>query len=336
MKYRSLGKSGAYVSELSFGSWVTFSKQADVDLAADMIKTAYDAGINFFDNAEVYERGKSELVMGKAFKKLGLRRDSYLVSSKVYGGVVDEPNPNQRGLSRIHIYDGCHQAMERLQVDHLDLYFCHRPDPRIPMEEVVRAMTELIQQGKVRYWGTSEWSAQQLMEAYSVARQFNLIPPTMEQPQYNMFERFRFEVEYARLYDVIGLGTTIWSPLASGVLTGKYDEGIPKDSRLNLPGYEWLKKAFESEEGKAKIAKVRELKEVADDLGTTRADLALAWCLKNPNVSTVITGASRVSQLEENLKALEIVEKLSDDVMDRIESVLKTRPAPMEFQIAKD
>lgn len=336
MNYRSLGKSGAYVSELSFGSWVTFSKQVDIDRAADLIKTAYDAGINFFDNAEAYEKGKSELIMGKAFKKLGLRRDSYLVSSKVYGGVVENPNPNQRGLSRIHIYDGCHQAMERLQVDHLDLYFCHRPDPRIPMEEVVRSMTELIQQGKVRYWGTSEWSAQQLMEAHSVARQYNLIPPTMEQPQYNMFERYRFEVEYARLYDKIGLGTTIWSPLLSGVLSGKYDEGIPADSRLNLPGYEWLKKRFEDESGQSMRDKIRNLKPVADDLGTTRAKLALAWCLKNPNVSTVITGASRREQLEENLDALEVVPKLTDEIMGRIEDIVQTEPKPMELQIAKD
>ena len=333
MNYRSLGKSGAYVSELSFGSWVTFNKQADVHAAAQMIKAAYDGGVNFFDNAEVYEKGKSELVMGEAFKKLGLRRDSYLVSSKVYGGVVENPNPNQRGLSRIHIYDACHQAMERLQVEHLDLYFCHRPDPRIPMEEVVRSMTELIQQGKVRYWGTSEWSAQQLMEAHSVARQYNLIPPTMEQPQYNMFERYRFEVEYARLYEAIGLGTTIWSPLASGMLTGKYDETTPQDARINLPGYEWLKAFFESEEGQLRRAKTRELKAIADDLGTTRAKLALAWCLKNPHVSTVITGASRVEQVQENLQALEVVSKLTDEIMEKIETVLQTKPKPMEFQV---
>jgi len=332
MNYRPLGKSGAYVSELSFGSWVTFSKQADVDSAAEMIKAAYDAGVNFFDNAESYEKGNSEIVMGKAFQKLGLRRDSYLVSSKVYGGVVEKPNPTQWGLSRIHIYDGCHQALERLQVSHLDLFFCHRPDPRIPMEEVVRSMTELIHQGKVRYWGTSEWSAQQLMEAHSVARQFNLIPPTMEQPQYNMFERYRFEVEYSRLYNQIGLGTTIWSPLASGLLTGKYDEGIPSDSRLSLPGYEWLRKRFESEKGKSWIEKTKQLKQIADDLGVSRALLALAWCLKNPNVSTVITGASRVSQVEENMKALDVVPKLTDEIMDAIEGVIQTKPEPMEFQ----
>jgi len=332
MKYRSLGNSGAQVSELSFGAWVTFAKQADVDLAAELLKTAYDAGVNFFDNAEAYERGNAEIVMGNAIKKLGWRRDSYLVSSKVYSGVVSEPNPNQWGLSRIHIYDACHQAMERLHVDHLDLYFCHRPDPRIPMEEVVRSMTELIQQGKVRYWGTSEWSAQQLMEAHSVARQYNLIPPTMEQPQYNMFERYRFEIEYGRLYDKIGLGTTIWSPLASGLLTGKYNDGIPEDSRVNLKGYEWLKKMFESEEGKARIEKVRELSKLADDLGTTMARMAIAWCLKNQNVSTVILGASKVSQLEDNLKALDVVDQLTDDLMEKIEGILDNKPKPMEFQ----
>ena len=332
MEYRSLGKSGAQLSELSFGAWVTFGKQADVDLAAELLKTAYEAGVNFYDNAEIYERGQAEIVMGNAIKKLGWRRDSYLVSSKVHGGVVPNPNPNQWGLSRIHIYDACHQAMERLHVDYLDLYFCHRPDPRVPMEETVRAMTELIHQGKVRYWGTSEWSAQQLMEAHSVARQYNLIPPTMEQPQYNMFERYRFEIEYGRLYDAIGLGTTIWSPLASGMLTGKYNNGAPDDSRINLPGYEWLKKIFETDEGITRIEKVKELCKVADEMGTTMARLALAWCLKNPNVSTVIMGASKVSQLEDNLQSLAVVDQLSDNLMEKIEEILDNKPEPMEFQ----
>jgi voltage-dependent potassium channel beta subunit len=332
MEFRSLGKSGAQVSELSFGAWVTFGKQADVDLAAELLKTAYEAGVNFFDNAEIYERGQAEIVMGDAIGKLGWRRDSYLVSSKVHGGSVSNPNPNQWGLSRIHIYDACHQAMERLHVDYLDLYFCHRPDPRVPMEETVRAMTELIHQGKVRYWGTSEWSAQQLMEAHSVARQYNLIPPTMEQPQYNMFERYRFEIEYGRLYETIGLGTTIWSPLASGMLTGKYNDGAPDDSRINLPGYEWLKRIFETDEGTARIEKVKELCNLADEMGTTMARLALAWCLKNPDVSTIIMGASKVSQLEDNLKAPDIVDQLSDDLMEKIEEILDNKPEPMEFQ----
>lgn len=332
MKYRTLGKSGLQVSELSFGAWVTFNKQADVDLAADLLKTAYDAGVNFFDNAEIYEYGQAEIVMGKAIQKLGWRRDSYLVSSKVHGGSIPKPSPIQWGLSRKHIYDACYQAMERLQVDYLDLYFCHRPDARAPMEETVRAMTELIQQGKVRYWGTSEWSAQQLMEAYAVARQFNLIPPTMEQPQYNMFERYRFEVEYGRVYDAIGLGTTIWSPLASGMLTGKYNDSAPDDSRINLPGYEWLKKMFETEEGRARIEKVKELSKLADEMGSNMARLALAWCLKNPNVSTVIMGASKVSQLEDNLKALDVADQISDELMERIEAILNNKPDPMEWQ----
>ncbi len=332
MEYRRLGKSGLKVSVLSFGSWVTFKNQADVDDAVAMMKAAYDAGVNFFDNAEVYAHGQSEIIMGKALKKLGWARDSYTVSSKVMFGAVPNPKPTQRGLSRKHIYEACHQAMERLQVDYLDLYFCHRPDPEVPIEEVVRAMTELVQQGKVFYWGTSEWSAQQLMEAYGVARQYNLIPPTMEQPQYNMFHRYRFEVEYGRLYETIGLGTTIWSPLASGLLTGKYNNGIPADSRMNLKGYEWLRNMLESEEGQARLQKVRELVPIAEELGTTLPKLALAWCIKNPHVSTVITGASRVSQVEENMQALDVVPQLTDDVMEKIEAVLDNKPEPMDFQ----
>jgi voltage-dependent potassium channel beta subunit len=332
MKYRSLGKSGLQVSVLSFGAWVTFGNQVDIDLAANLMKTAYDAGVIFFDNAEIYAHGQAEIVMGKAIQKLGWRRDSYLVSSKVHGGCVSDPNPNQWGLSRKHIYDACYQAMDRLQVDYLDLYFCHRPDVRVPMEETVRAMTELILQGKIRYWGTSEWSAQQLMEAHSAARQFNLIPPTMEQPHYNMFERYRFEVEYGRLYDTIGLGTTIFSPLASGMLTGKYNEGTPTDARINLPGYEWLKEIFESDEGEARIEKVKELSKLADELGTNMACLALAWCIKNPNVSTTIMGASKMPQLEDNLKAIDVVDQISDDLMERIEKILDNKPEPMEWQ----
>lgn len=332
MEYRRLGKSGLKVSALSFGSWVTFSNQADVDLAAEMMKVAYDNGVNFFDNAEIYAHGKSEEVMGEALQKLGWRRDSYAVSSKVRWGAVPDAKPMQKGLSRKHIVEACHQAMARMQVDYLDLYFCHRPDPDVPMEEVVRTMTHLIQQGKVFYWGTSEWSAQQLMEAHSVARQYNLIPPTMEQPQYNMFHRYRFEVEYGRLYDTIGLGTTIWSPLASGILTGKYNDGIPDDSRMNLEGYEWLRRMLEGEEGQQRLEKVRELTAVAEEMDTSMAQLAIAWCLKNPNVSTVILGASKVSQVEENLKALDVAEQLTDDVMEKVEAVLDNKPEPMEFQ----
>ncbi|MCK5645962.1 MAG: aldo/keto reductase [Anaerolineales bacterium] len=333
MEYRRLGKSGIQVSALSFGAWVTFGKQVDVELATDMMKSAYDAGVNFFDNAEIYGHGVAEEVMGEALKKLGWRRDSYLVSSKVMFGSIRKPKPTQEGLSRKHIVEACHQAMERLGVDYLDLYFCHRPDPNVPMEEVVRSMTDLIQQGKVFYWGTSEWSAQQLMEAYGIARQYNLIPPTMEQPQYNMFHRDRFEVEYARLYDVIGLGTTIWSPLSSGVLTGKYRDGIPADSRMNLPGYEWLKELHESEEGQSQVARAVELNKIADEMGVKMVHLALAWCLKNPNVSTVITGASKLEQVEENIKALDVLPQLTDDVMEKIEGVLDNKPEPLEFQL---
>lgn len=324
MEYRRLGKSGLKVSALSFGAWVTFGQQYGVDEALEIMAAAYDRGCNFFDNAEVYAKGQAETIMGEALKKAGWRRDSYIVSSKVFGGAVDKPSPIQRGLSRKHVFEACHQAIERLQSDYLDLYFCHRPDPEVPIEETVRAMTELIHRGDVLYWGTSEWSAQELMEAYSVARQYNLIPPTMEQPQYNMFHRYRFENEYERLYheDTIGLGTTIWSPLASGLLTGKYNDGIPEDSRMNLPGYEWLKKMLESEEGQARLNKVPKLAKIAEELGTTMPKLALAWCLKNPNVSTVITGASRVSQVEENFEALDVVPLLTDDVMQRIDEIL--------------
>jgi len=259
--------------------------------------------------------------------KSGWRRDSYTVSSKVFGGAIEKPGPLQRGLSRKHIYDACYQAIERLQCDYLDLYFCHRPDPEVPIEEVVRTMTELIQRGDVLYWGTSEWSAQELMEAYSVAREYGLIPPTMEQPQYNMFHRYRVENEYARLYhaDTIGLGTTIWSPLASGLLTSKYNAGIPEDSRMNLPGYEWLRRMLESEEGRQRIEKVKQLAQIAADLNTSMPKLAIAWCLLNPNVSTVITGASKVSQVEENFEALDLVPQLTDDVIEAIEAVLDNR-----------
>lgn len=332
MEYRQLGKSGLKVSALSFGSWVTFANQADVDQAAALMKAAYDAGVNFFDNAEVYAYGQSEIIMGQALQKLGWRRDSYTVSSKVRWGSVPDAKPTQQGLSRKHVFEACRQAMERLQVDYLDLYFCHRPDPEVPMEELVRTMTELIQQGKVFYWGTSEWSAQQIMEAYSVARQYNLIPPTMEQPEYNMFHRRRVEVEYGRLYEAIGLGTTVYSPLASGLLTGKYNEGIPEDSRVNLPGYEWLRQMVESEEGQRQLAAVRELAHIAEELGTNMPRLAIAWCLKNPNVSTVITGASRVEQVHDNMQALAVVDQLADDVMAKIDSVLGNKPEPMELQ----
>jgi voltage-dependent potassium channel beta subunit len=332
MEYRRLGKSGLKVSALSFGSWVSFSNQLAVDAAEACMVAAYDAGVNFFDNAEAYAHGQSELIMGEVLTKMNWPRDSYIISSKVMFGAVEDPLPTQHGLSRKHVIDACHQALKRLQVDYLDLYFCHRPDPETPIEETVWTMNNLIQQGKILYWGTSEWSAQQLMEAYSVARQYNLIPPTMEQPQYNMFHRQRFEVEYGRLYDAIGLGTTIWSPLASGLLTGKYNEGTPDDTRLSLPGYEWMREMFASEEWQERLQKVRTLTGIAEKLGTNMARMALAWCLKNPNVSTVITGASRVEQVHDNLQALEVVDLLTDDVMAEIEEVLDNKPEPMAFQ----
>ncbi len=327
MEFRRLGKSGLQVSVLSFGAWVTFSNQLDIPAALEIMAAAYDRGCNFFDNAEVYAHGQAETIMGEVLQKAGWRRDSYIVSSKVFGGALKDPSPIQRGLSRKHIYDAAYQAIERMQCDYLDLYFCHRPDPKVPMEEIVRTMTELIHRGDVLYWGTSEWSAQELMEAYAVARQYNLIPPTMEQPQYNMFHRYRFENEYERLYhtDTLGLGTTIWSPLASGLLTGKYNQGIPDESRVNLAGYEWLKEIFMSTEGQARLEKVKQLAEVAQELGTTMPKLALAWCIKNPNVSTVITGASKVSQVEENFSALDVVPLLTDEVMEKIEGILNNK-----------
>jgi len=324
MEYRRLGQSGLKVSTLSFGSWVTFKTQIDIALAVNMMKTAYDAGVNFFDNAEVYASGASEEIMGAALKKLGWPRNTYTVSSKAFwGGQL----PTQRGLSNKHLRDACHAALNRLQVDYLDLFFCHRPDEETPIEETVRAMHNLITQGKILYWGTSEWSAQQIMEAYSVARQYGLTPPTMEQPEYNMFRRDKVESDYRRLYTEIGLGTTIWSPLASGVLTGKYSNGFPDDSRVNLPGYGWLKKNFESAEGQEKIRKAGELQKIADDIGHSLTNMSIAWCTANPNVSTVILGASKMSQLEENLKALDAVPSLTPDVMARIEEILDNKPS---------
>jgi voltage-dependent potassium channel beta subunit len=332
MEYRRLGRSGLQVSALSLGSWVTFGKQVDIDKAVVNIKAAYDAGVNFFDNAEGYEGGQSEVVMGEALKRLGLRRDSYLVSSKVFFGAIKNPGPNQKGLSRKHVVEACHQALERLQLDYLDLYYCHRPDPTVPMEETVRAMSDLIHQGKVMYWGTSKWSAQQIMEAYAVARQYNLVPPVVEQPVYHMFDRELVEVEYVRLYDAIGLGLTTFSPLASGLLTGKYNDGVPADSRLNLPGYEWLRQRMLGEGSQQRIEKIKEMAKIAAELGTNTARLALGWCLTNPNVSTVITGASRVEQVHDNMQAIELLPHLTEDVLQKIENILENKPAPRPFQ----
>ncbi len=325
MQYRRLGSSGLQLSALSFGSWVTFANQVDDSAASELMKLAYESGINFFDNAEVYAAGESERIMGRVLKQLGWGRDTYCVSSKVFwGGEL----PTQKGLSRKHVHDACHAALERLQVDYLDLYFCHRPDVATPIEETLRAMNDLIAQGKVLYWGTSEWNADQIAEAHGVARALGLVGPTMEQPQYNMFVRDKVEREYARLYETDGLGTTIWSPLASGVLTGKYAKGIPEGSRMTIEAYGFLKERLESEEGQVQIQKARELETIAADLGASLAQLALAWCLSNPNVSTVILGASRPAQLSENLGALEVLEKLDDGVRTRIETILGNTPAP--------
>lgn len=325
MQYRRLGSSGLQVSALSFGSWVTFSFQLDDSHARNLMARAYDAGINFFDNAEAYARGESELIMGRCLRELGWSRDSYCVSSKVFWG---GDKPTQRGLSRKHVFDACDNALRRLQVDYLDLYFCHRPDIATPIEETVRAMGDLVAQGKVLYWGTSEWSAGEIAEATGVARALGCAPPTMEQPEYNMFERQKVEREYARLYENPGLGTTIWSPLASGVLTGKYRDGIPDDSRMKIENYAFLRERLESPEGQAKIQKARDLEPIAAELGCSLAQLAIAWCVKNPRVSTVILGASKIEQLDENLGALELSERLDDEVLERIEGVLGNKPEP--------
>ena len=320
MEYRRLGSSGLKVSALSFGSWVTFSNQVSLKPAKEMMSYAYDNGINFFDNAEVYAQGESEKIMGEVIKDLGWSRDSYIVSSKVFWG---GKKPTQLGLSRKHTFDACHQALKRLQVDYLDLYFCHRPDPETPIEETVRAMNDLITQGKVLYWGTSEWEMPQIDEAHKIAKKLNLIGPTMEQPEYNMFNRQKVEVDFGYLYNEYGLGTTIWSPLASGLLSGKYINGIPKDSRANVQGYDWLKEKFESPEGKKRIQITKELKTISDNLGITLSQMSIAWCLKNPNVSTVILGASKIDQLKENMKAMEALPKISDSVMKQIEKIIE-------------
>jgi voltage-dependent potassium channel beta subunit len=329
MQYRRLGKSGLKVSEFSFGAWVTFGKQVGEDAAASIMGAAYDAGVNFFDNAEGYEQGNAEKVMGEALKQLNWSRDSFAVSSKVFWGGT---KPTQKGLSAKHVTDAAHAALKRLGVDYLDLYFCHRPDIDTPIEETVRAMHNLVTQGKVLYWGTSEWSAQQLTEAYAVARSHDLTPPTMEQPEYNLFRREKVEAEFLPLYDLIGLGTTIWSPLASGVLTGKYNNGIPADSRIALPGYEWLKARLESEQGKDQLAKVQKLAKLADEVGLPIHHLALLWCLNNRHVSTVILGASKLSQLKDNLKALDSRDKLTPEVIGKIEEIVQNKPEePQRF-----
>lgn len=319
MKYRHLGKAGIKVSELSLGAWVTYGGQVGEEIARDCMIAAYEQGVNFFDNAEAYAGGKAEIVMGNVLKKIGWKRESYLVSTKIFWG---GDGPNDTGLNYKHIVEGVNNSLKRLQLEYVDFLFAHRPDPETPIEETVRAMDLIIRHGKAFYWGTSEWSAAEIMKADSIARQYHLTPPSMEQPQYNMLVRERFEKEYAPLYKELGYGTTIWSPLASGILTGKYNDGIPNDSRMALKGYGWLRKELTEE----KVKTVRSLKTVADDLGCTMAQMAIAWCLKNPHVSTVITGASRVEQVHQNMKALEIVPSLTKDIVDRIEEVLGNKP----------
>jgi len=320
MKYRHMGKAGLKISELSLGAWVTYGGQVGEEIAEQCMIAAYDAGVNFFDNAEAYARGNAEIVMGNVLKRTGWRRESYIISTKIFWG---GSGPNDRGLSYKHVVEGVNNALRRLQLEYVDLVFCHRPDPETPIEETVRAMDLIIRQGKAFYWGTSEWSAADIMRADGVARQYNLTPPSMEQPQYNMLHRERFEVEYKPLYRDLGYGTTIWSPLASGVLTGKYNDGIPADSRAALKGFEWLRENTITPE---RIEKTRKLKPIADELGCSMAQMALAWCLKNPDVSTVITGASRVEQVHQNMAALDVVDKLTGDVMERIDAVLGNKP----------
>jgi voltage-dependent potassium channel beta subunit len=318
MTYRRLGRAGVKVSVLSFGSWVTFDAQLDDNLAIDCMAAAWEHGVNFFDNAEVYAGGKSEEIMGRALKKLRWDRDQYLVSTKFFWGIRDGVN-TKNTLNRKYLAQAIDRSLERLQLDFVDLVFCHRPDPETPIEETVRAMHDMITAGKALYWGTSEWSADEIRTAIDVADRHHLHKPVMEQPQYNLLWRKRMEREYVRLFEDHGYGSTTWSPLASGLLTGKYLDGVPEDSRANLPGYEWLKDMLTDPE---RNDKVRRLQAIADELGCTLAQLSIAWCAANPNVSTVITGASRVEQVHENMKALDVLAQLDDEVLRRIDEAV--------------
>lgn len=329
MEYRRLGKSGLQLSIVSFGSWVSFKNQVDDKMADELMGIAYDNGINYFDNAEGYANGESENIMGRVLKMKNWDRSSFTVSSKVFFGIHGKDNkPNQKGLSRKHVIEACHEALQRLQVDYLDLYFCHRPDKNTPIEETVWAMNTLIQQGKILYWGTSEWSGAEIMEAHRVAQEFKLIGPTMEQPQYNLFEREKVEKEYARIYETVGLGTTIWSPLASGLLTGKYNKGIPEGSRLALKEMSWLK---DKVLGDDKIEKVKQLSKIAKKLDVSTASLSIAWCIKNPHVTTAILGATKKEQLMDNLKSIEVIKKLTPEVLEKIENIFQSKPVMPEF-----
>ena len=323
MEYRRLGRSGLQLSVLSYGSWVTFHDQMDDSHADQLMGIAYDRGINFFDNAEAYAEGESEKMMGRVLKKKNWDRTSYIVSSKAFFGSRQNPAPNQKGLSRKHLVEASHEALQRLQLDYLDLYFCHRPDPQIPMDEIVWTMHNLVQQGKILYWGTSQWSGAEIMEAHSVAQQYRLIGPVMEQPQYNMFERYKMELDYVPIFRNVGMGTTIFSPLAAGFLTGKYQQGIPEGSRLSLEGFDWLKKRWLQED---RIEKVKQLTALAGRMGTSLAALAIAWCISNPNVTTAIVGATRKEQLLENFKALDVLPGLTPEVLKEIEDILQNKP----------
>lgn len=324
MEYRIMGKTGLQLSVLSYGSWVTFAKQIDDSVSDRLMGIAYDNGVNFFDNAEVYSRGESEKMMGRVLKNKNWERSSYTVSSKAFFGWRGPENkPNQTGLSRKHLTEACHEALGRLQQEYLDIFFCHRPDKNVPIEEVVRTMNTLIEQGKILYWGTSEWGAAEIMEAHMIARELRLIPPAVEQPEYNLFKRQKMEVDYYTIFKNVGMGTTIWSPLASGLLTGKYNDGIPEGSRLALEGFEWLKDRTLSDE---RIERVKKLGDFAKELSTTTAILSLAWCIKNNNVTTAIIGATKEQQLLENLKALELLPKLTEEVMLKIDEIMDTKP----------
>ena len=325
MEYRRMGKSGLQLSALSFGSWVTFGSQIQDKTSEQLMQIAYENGVNFFDNAEAYASGKSEEVMGKILNKMNWDRSTFIVSSKVFWG---GDKPNQKGLMRKHIVEACHAALRRLQVDYLDLFYCHRPDIDTPIAETVWTMHNLIQQGKILYWGTSEWNAQQITEAHLVAEKYNLIGPSMEQPQYNLFERSKLEKEYLPLFENYGMGTTVWSPLASGVLTGKYLKGIPKGSRMEIESLSWIKDTVWSPENQEKVQALHNL---ASDLGVSLTSMSLAWCLKNPNVSSVILGATKPHQLEENLKSLEVLPKLTTELMEKINEVMGNKPSLHRF-----
>jgi voltage-dependent potassium channel beta subunit len=329
MEYRKMGRTGLQLSVLSFGSWVTFHKQIEDGTADELMGIAYDNGINFFDNAEVYALGQSEKMMGRVLKQKNWDRTSYILSSKAFFGWRGKENkPNQTGLSRKHLTEACHEALLRLQTDYLDLYFCHRPDKNTPIEEVVQTMNTLIQQGKILYWGTSEWSGVEIMEAHRVAKDYRLIGPSVEQPQYNLFERNKIENEYLEVYKNVGLGTTIWSPLAAGLLTGKYNNGIPEGSRFAIEGFDWLKDRWMAED---RINRVKKLGELANELGVSLAALSIAWCVKNENVTTAILGATKNSQLLDNLDALKVIPLLTDDRLKQIDEIVGTKPKLSEF-----